>query len=121
MFTHRNNEKDNERGALMIEAIALLGLMTMMSPMVVRQTADRTAEMEEVAIAGQMKEIKDALSNWIEAHYQDMSKACSTISGDSGSSARITCKGAASDGTVAVTAADLAPYLPATYLNGNQF
>ena len=41
MFTHRNNEKDNERGALMIEAIALLGLMTLMSPMVVRQTADR--------------------------------------------------------------------------------
>ena len=74
MFTHRNNEKDNERGALMIEAIALLGLMTMMSPMVVRQTADRTAEMEEVAIAGQMKEIKDALSNWIEANYQEKAK-----------------------------------------------
>ena len=107
MFTHRNNEKDNERGALMIEAIALLGLMTMMSPMVVRQTADRTAEMEEVAIAGQMKEIKDALSNWIEANYQEKAKEFSAA-GDA-------------DKSFPVSAADLAPYLPATYLNGNQF
>lgn len=107
MFTHRNNEKDNERGALMIEAIALLGLMTMMSPMVVRQTADRTAEMEEVAIAGQMKEIKDALSNWIEANYQEKAKEFSAA-GDA-------------DKSFSVSAADLAPYLPATYLNGNQF
>lgn len=107
MFTHRNNEKDNERGALMIEAIALLGLMTMMSPMVVRQTADRTAEMEEVAIAGQMKEIKDALSNWIEANYQEKAKEFSA--------------GNKVDESFAVSAADLAPYLPATYLNGNQF
>lgn len=58
-----------ERGALMLEAIALLGLMTMMSPMVVRQTADRTAEMEEVAVAGQMKTLRDALSSYIEANY----------------------------------------------------
>ena len=107
MFTHRNNEKDNERGALMIEAIALLGLMTMMSPMVVRQTADRTAEMEEVAIAGQMKEIKDALSNWIEANYQEKAKEFSAA-GDV-------------DKNFSVSAADLAPYLPATYLNGNNF
>lgn len=107
MFTHRNNEKDNERGALMIEAIALLGLMTLMSPMVVRQTADRTAEMEEVAIAGQMKEIKDALSNWIEANYQEKAKEFSAA-GDV-------------DKNFSVSAADLAPYLPATYLNGNNF
>lgn len=104
MFTHRNNEQNNERGALMIEAIALLGLMTMMSPMIVRQTADRTAEMEEVAIAGQMKEIKDALSNWIEANYQEKAKGYAASN--------------TSDASFAVSASDLAPYLPSTYLTG---
>ena len=69
MFTHPRTNETNERGALMLEAIALLGLMTMMSPMVVRQTADRTAELEEVAIAGQMKELRDALNNYIETNY----------------------------------------------------
>lgn len=97
----------SERGALMIEAIALLGLMTMMSPMIVRQTADRTAEMEEVAIAGQVKAIKDALQNYIEANYQSKAKTLAD--------------GAKTDDAITVTATDLAPYLPATYLSGTDF
>ncbi len=108
MFTHRINDKSNERGALMIEAIALLGLMTMMSPMIVRQTADRTSEMEEVAIAGQMKEIKDALSNWIEANYQEKAK-------------EIAASSEPSDSSFQVEAKELAPYLSATYLDGENF
>lgn len=114
MFTPLMNKKTDERGALMIEAIALLGLMTMMSPMVVRQTADRTVEMEDVAIAGQMKELKDALSNWIEANYASIKAACSaggTIAVAGGAS----CANSA-DSHFAVPVAGLAPYLPATYL-----
>ncbi len=114
MFTPLMNKRTDERGALMIEAIALLGLMTMMSPMVVRQTADRTVEMEDVAIAGQMKELKDALSNWIEANYASVKSACSaggTIAVAGGAS----CSNPA-DSHFAVPVAGLAPYLPATYL-----
>ncbi len=114
MFTPLMNKRTDERGALMIEAIALLGLMTMMSPMVVRQTADRTVEMEDVAIAGQMKELKDALSNWIEANYASIKSACSgggTIAVAGG----VSCSNAA-DSHFAVPVAGLAPYLPATYL-----
>lgn len=106
MFTHRNIQDTNERGALMIEAIALLGLMTMMSPMVVRQTADRTAEMEEVTIAGQMKELKDALNNYISANY-------STLANDIRTSAL--------DHKFTVTANQLAPYLSAGLIEGNNF
>ncbi len=65
-------KSSDERGALMLEAIALLGLMTMMSPMVVRQTADRTSEMEEVAVAGQMKTLRDAVSSYIDANYANI-------------------------------------------------
>ena len=99
--------RQNERGALMIEAIALLGLMTMMSPMVVRQTADRTAEMEEVAIAGQMKEMKDALSNWIDAHYQERTAAFANSN--------------TLDTHFTVNASQLAEYLSANYLDGSNF
>jgi len=106
MFTHRNIQDTNERGALMIEAIALLGLMTMMSPMVVRQTADRTAEMEEVTIAGQMKELKDALNNYISAHYSTLANSIRT---------------SALDHKFTVTANQLAPYLSAGLIEGNNF
>ena len=105
MVAYRNGVVD-ERGALMLEAIALLGLMTMMSPMIIRQTADRTAEMEEVAIAGQMKEIKEALSNWIEANYQEKAKEISESTTPTAQS-------------FSVTASQLAPYLPATYLTND--
>ena len=87
-----------ERGALMLEAIALLGLMTMMSPMVVRQTADRTAEMEEVAVAGQMKTLRDAVSSYIEANYAN-------IAAEGGN-------------TRAVTLDQLRPYLPPSFIQG---
>ena len=106
MFTHRNIQDTNERGALMIEAIALLGLMTMMSPMVVRQTADRTSEMEEVTIAGQMKELKDALNNYISANYSTLANSIRTSDLDH----RFT-----------VTAVQLAPYLSADLIEGNNF
>ena len=99
--------RQNERGALMIEAIALLGLMTMMSPMVVRQTADRTAEMEEVAVAGQMKEMKDALSNWIDAHYQERTAAYANSN--------------TLDTHFTVNASQLAEYLSENYLDGSNF
>lgn len=114
MFTPLMNKRTDERGALMIEAIALLGLMTMMSPMVVRQTADRTVEMEDVAIAGQMKELKDALSNWIEANYAGIKSACSA-GGTIAAAGGVSCSNAA-DSHFAVPVAGLAPYLPATYL-----
>ncbi len=106
MFTHRNIQDTNERGALMIEAIALLGLMTMMSPMVVRQTADRTAEMEEVTIAGQMKELKDALNNYISANYSTLANSIRT---------------SVLDHKFTVTANQLAPYLSAGLIEGNNF
>ena len=86
----------DERGALMLEAIALLGLMTMMSPMVVRQTADRTAEMEEVAIAGQMKTLRDAVSSYIDSNYANIA--------------------AWANDTQVLTLNDLRPYLPASFI-----
>ena len=108
MVAHRNDKTGmNERGALMIEAIALLGLMTMMSPMVVRQTADRTSEMEEVTVAGQMKELKDALSNWIVANYASEAQTLN------GSHTAVNIK--------SVTAANLEPYLSSSMLEGEAF
>ncbi len=89
----------DERGALMLEAIALLGLMTMMSPMVVRQTADRTAEMEEVAIAGQMKTLRDAVSSYIDSNYANIAAW-------------------ANDAQV-LTLDDLRPYLPASFIQAD--
>lgn len=98
------NRSSDQRGALMIEVIALLGLMTMMSPMIVRQTAERTTEMEDVTIAGQVKTIRDALQNYIEANYAPI------VQEKSGSNQQEEFK-------KNIDVADLMPFLPASFID----
>ena len=98
------SKSSDQRGALMVEAIALLGLMTMISPMIVRQTAERTTEMEDVAVAGQMKTIKDALENYIQTNYSSL------VHDNSGDNQQETFKKSISVG-------DLKPFLPASYID----
>lgn len=98
------DKSSSQRGALMVEAIALLGLMTMVSPMIVRQTAERTTEMEDVAVAGQMKTIKDALENYIQADYANLVPNPPT----------------SEEFQHNITAAKLAPYLPASYIDSGE-
>ena len=101
------SKSSDQRGALMVEAIALLGLMTMISPMIVRQTAERTTEMEDVAVAGQMKTIKDSLENYIQTNY---SKLVHDLSSSN----------QAETFNHPVTSGDLKPFLPASYMEGNE-
>ncbi|HBO59866.1 MAG TPA: hypothetical protein DD624_08175 [Alphaproteobacteria bacterium] len=98
------DKSSSQRGALMVEAIALLGLMTMISPMIVRQTAERTTEMEDVAVAGQMKTIKDALENYIQADYANLVPNPPTQE----------------EFQHNITAAKLSPYLPSSYIDGGE-
>lgn len=98
------DKSSSQRGALMVEAIALLGLMTMISPMIVRQTAERTTEMEDVAVAGQMKTIKDALENYIQADYANLVPNPPT----------------SEEFQHNITAAKLAPYLPSSYIDSGE-
>lgn len=101
------SKSSDQRGALMVEAIALLGLMTMISPMIVRQTAERTTEMEDVAVAGQMKTIKDSLENYIQTNYSKL------VHDLSSSNQAETFK-------KYVEVGDLKPFLPASYMEGNE-
>lgn len=95
------SKSSDQRGALMVEAIALLGLMTMISPMIVRQTAERTTEMEDVAVAGQMKTIKDSLENYIRSDYTNL----------------IPNPPQQAEFQKNIEASKLAPFLPASYID----
>lgn len=100
----KKDRSSEQSGSLMIEAIALLGLMSIMSPMVVRQTSDRTTEMEDAVLAGQMKTLKDALKNYLEVHYEQITASPSTQ----------TLTGAIPNG-------NLVPFLPASMIvDGNK-
>lgn len=114
-MTHFANKSSDQRGALMMEAIALLGLMTMMSPMVVRQSSERITEMEDVTVAAQMKNLKEALANFMEANYGELiptnkQKSTSVVS---------TLTDSADSHKQRITLNDLMPYMPASYVSGS--
>lgn len=110
----KENKASEQSGSLMIEAIALLGLMSIMSPMVVRQTSDRTTEMEDAVLAGQMKTLKDALKNYLEVNYETITSSAGATSWAGGTSGE-------------VSIGDIIPFLPASFLSadnklrGNRF
>lgn len=81
-----------ERGSMMVEALAMLGLITMVTPVLYKKAAERTTELQDINTASQMRTISKALDDYISDNYTDLS------AGDLGA--------------VAIDKNDIVPYLP---------
>lgn len=81
-----------ERGSMMVEALAMLGLITMVTPVLYKKAAERTTELQDINTASQMRTISKALDDYISDNYTDLS------AGDLGA--------------VAIDKNDILPYLP---------
>ncbi|NCB49610.1 MAG: hypothetical protein EOM53_02890 [Alphaproteobacteria bacterium] len=66
------DKHSNQKGALMLEAIAVLGLMALISPMLYRQISDRNHEIDDVTKASIMRSIRDGLNAYIQANELDI-------------------------------------------------
>jgi len=61
----------NQKGGLLVEALAILGIVAVTSPMIYKKKIDKAQELEDIAKASQMKIIKDAVANYVDAKYED--------------------------------------------------
>lgn len=59
-----------QRGSLMVEALALLGLITMVTPVMYKKAAERTTELQDINIATQMRTLNEALDNYVRNNYE---------------------------------------------------
>ena len=66
MFKRKDHTE--QKGALMLEAIAVLGLMTMISPLLYKQISDRNNEVDDVSKAAQMRTIRDGVNAFIQSN-----------------------------------------------------
>jgi hypothetical protein len=76
-MTKRNPENLTQKGSIMIEALALLGLITMVTPVLYRKAAERATELQDINIATQLRMISNAADNYVKDNY-------STIAGKHG-------------------------------------
>lgn len=58
-----------QKGSMMIEALAMLGLITMVTPVLYKKAAERTTELQDINTAGQMRTLSKALDDYIKDNY----------------------------------------------------
>lgn len=62
-------ERIAQKGSLMIEAMAMLGLIAMVTPMVYKKAAERTSELQDINEAGHIRIISRALDDYLRDNY----------------------------------------------------
>ena len=61
--------KLNELGSLMVEAMAMLALISMVTPILYRKAAERTTELQDINAAGQMRSLIKAVDDYVSDNY----------------------------------------------------
>lgn len=75
--------EQNQKGSLLIEAMAMLGLIAMVTPMLYRKAAERTSELQDINAAGQMRVLSNAVDTYLRDNYdkivtnQEITSNCS--------------------------------------------
>lgn len=75
--------KKQEKGALLVEVIAVLGLIALMTPILFEQIQKRNEEIINTQVASEMRALKEALSNYIQANEAFLAEDCGLM-GDNG-------------------------------------
>lgn len=84
--------KISQQGSMMVEALAMLGLITMVTPVLYKKAAERTTELQDINTATQLRTLSKALDDFIQDNYNDIAEG--------------------PEGEVSVDKADIVPYLP---------
>lgn len=59
-------------GSLMIEAMAMLALIAMVTPILYKKAAERTTELKDINAASQMRVMSAAIDNYIKDHFSEI-------------------------------------------------
>ncbi len=64
--------KNQEKGSVLIEVIAVVALLGVMGPLLFKQVADRNEEVENINIASEMRIMKEAFSSYIMNYHSEI-------------------------------------------------
>lgn len=66
-----------QKGSMMVEALAMLGLISMVTPVLYKKSAERTSELQDINTATQMRTLSKALDDYIQNNYVELSQQSS--------------------------------------------
>ena len=73
------NDILGQKGSMMVEALAMLGLITMVTPILYKKAAERTTELQDINTANQMRTISKAMDDYIKDHYSTLSTGANLV------------------------------------------
>ena len=101
-----------ERGGLMIEALAMLGLIAVVTPTMYKKSAERTMEVEDINTATTIRTIMSAAEAYMASNYTDIMRVMEEEDHQHQD-------GDQTIGVLDVPEEDLLPYLPYKYSANN--
>ena len=89
-------KKVNQTGSMMIEALAMLTLISLVTPTLYKKSAERTTELQDINTATHVRTLVKAVDNYTSAEYQNILEEMKNANTD----------------TAVVNVGDLSDYLP---------
>ncbi len=62
-----------QKGSMMVEALAMLGLISMVTPVLYKKAAERTSELQDINTASQFRTLSKAMDDMIKDNYSELS------------------------------------------------
>lgn len=78
----KNMKKSEQRGTLLVEALAMLGLIAMVTPTLYKKSADRLNEINDINVASQARTMASVMDQFVRQHYSGL---MSSAAGESNS------------------------------------
>ncbi len=63
-----------QKGSMMVEALAMLGLITMVTPVLYKKAAERTTELQDINVATQLRMVSKAVDSYLADNYVTISE-----------------------------------------------
>ena len=71
-------EKSDQRGTLLVEALAMLGLIAMVTPTLYKKSAERLQEIQDINIASQARTMNSVIETMMKANVTDLLESTSS-------------------------------------------
>ena len=107
-------DKVNETGTMLVEAMAMLGLIAMVTPILYKKAAERTTELQDINASNQLRVLADAMDAYIKDNFTRITDGEKVVNGCNVNS--VDYAGFTDDTSVRFDISHLCEYLPYGFL-----
>lgn len=115
----KKDELKKEAGSLMVEALAMLALIALVTPILYKKAAERTTELQDINAASQMRVMIKAVDDYLRDNYQDIMRGQAPKNDCKGTKPNFADFATKENATTTVDLQQLCDYLPYGFLDAN--